>query len=176
VAAASRQLRDILCRNNLNSLAVYAFATSKIQTDEEAMPDGDSLFRLMRMQHYYDSIKVEPHVFYQPDRPTLTDTLSNYLEDVLTIKQQELLPANNTAAPIGPDSQRVNTSLSIEKLGFMLRLFVDTYVFRVNNRKGLTRFMPPTTSPSAATKPSAKRPATASTPTCIRPISRRSWA
>jgi hypothetical protein len=35
----------------------------------------------------------------------------------------------------------VNTSLLIEKLGFLLRLFVDTYVFRVNNWKVLTRFM-----------------------------------
>ena len=41
----------------------------------------------------------------------------------------------------GLDSKKVITSLTVNELGLLVRLFMETGVFRTRNRKGLAQFM-----------------------------------
>jgi hypothetical protein len=136
-----RLLREIICRYNFNSLLIYGYAADRIKKEEEEKDKEDVIFRLMRMQQFYDGVKVEKNLFYQPHRLAFTEMMSDYIQDRIELKHRELIPPDKSITPVGPDSQKVHTNLTMEKLGFFLRLFIDTEVFRINNWKGLTRFM-----------------------------------
>jgi hypothetical protein len=50
-------------------------------------------------------------------------------------------PEESDDSGFGLDSRKVITSLTVNELGLLVRLFMETGVFRTRNRKGLAQFM-----------------------------------
>jgi hypothetical protein len=137
---ARRELREILCRCNMNSLRLYTYATQQWRADTGGEQE-DPVFRLLRTRQLYETITIDPACAYQPHRPALTDMLSAYLRDRIDAHRHQRHTPQGAGGGAGAEGRPIHTTLSIEKLGFFLRLFIDTDVFRVNNKRGLARFM-----------------------------------
>lgn len=72
----------------------------------------------------------------------LTERASRFLLQQSTTDQFTLYESlTHPAKTRGIDDQKIVTSLRSAELGLLLRLFIDTGVFRTRNRKGLSRFM-----------------------------------
>lgn len=141
---AVRKLKDVLCRYNFNSVSLYEYGTMQIEREQEMAKEkstADQIFQLLRLQQYYDSTKVQIGYSFQSHRSPLTVMLSDYIQDIIDVKRSEFILQKATENDASQDSKPLKTSLSVEKLGFFVRLFLDTYVFRSNNWRGISRFM-----------------------------------
>lgn len=98
-------------------------------------------FRLHR-----EALKTIGH--YIPEKPvakkikeifTAANGLGNWMDDCL----EQYIGTNDLQADDNPDvdEQKVITTFTMAELAVIIRLFIETGVFRVRNQKALTRFM-----------------------------------
>lgn len=87
-----------------------------------------------------------PRISEKPPSATKTEDLSVAINELINWMDNHLEQYLVVSASVDPDdpdidAQKVITTFTLPELAVILRLFIDTGVFRVRNRKALTRFM-----------------------------------
>jgi hypothetical protein len=143
----SDRLIELLCYLNINTPLVFQHTMHRIQQEVEGKEYlVEQLPELGRVQRYIRLLKQKPEYRYMESRGSLVDMLEEWVTDFSKIKQlqaqtsEEQVPAKEDGG-FGLDSTKVITSLTVNELGLLIRLFIDVGVFKARNLKGLSRFM-----------------------------------
>lgn len=141
-------LIDKLCYINFNSLLIYEtlkqLITEKASTKEDMVVEIEFLHS---MHEHFNRLPVRNDVYYKPDGRIMTRTLADWLQRQVKTKevQQHTLFIEET--PVTEEEMaetgRIMTTLSIEELALITRLFIEAAVVRVKRSTltALTRFM-----------------------------------
>lgn len=140
------RLTEWLYYLNINTLPVYRYAKAKMArlVDEKAFAT-EQLSELSRIRRYFSWLEHKPGYRYLESRGSIIQMMSGWLEEFTRLKEKEAQESGEDSPPddsgFGLDSKKVITSLTVNELGLLVRLFMETGVFRTRNRKGLARFM-----------------------------------
>jgi hypothetical protein len=143
----STRIMELLLYLNVNTLPIYRHAKDRIMhLVEEKEFALEQLPELDRVRRYISWLEQKPGYRYMESRGSLLRMLTTWLDDVARLKEKEARETADKEAPeddsgFGLDSKKVITSLTVNELGLLVRLFMETGVFRTRNRKGLARFM-----------------------------------
>lgn len=141
-------LIDQLCYINFNSLVVYE--TIKQLIKEKAAAKDDLLAEvefLRSMQEHFKRLPVKGDVYYKPDGRVMARSLADWLQRQVKAKETQQHTLFMEETPVTEEemaeSTKIMTTLSIEELALVIRLFIEVAVFKVkrNALTGLTRFM-----------------------------------
>ncbi len=140
------RLMEVLYYLNINTLPVYRYAKLRMEQIAIGHPLQEAgLAELSRLQRYFNWLEHKPGYRYKKDRGSVVKMLSVWAEDLVHRREKgaagEVVPAASDDDGFGLDSKKVITSLTVNELGLLLRLFMETGVFRTRNRKGLASFM-----------------------------------
>ena len=140
------RLTEWLYYLNVNTLPVYRYAKAKmIRLVEDKAFTGEQLSELGRIKRYFSWLEHKPGYRYLESRGSIIHMMSGWLEEFTALKEKEAKEMGEGKPPddsgFGLDSKKVITSLTVNELGLLLRLFMETGVFRTRNRKGLAAFM-----------------------------------
>lgn len=143
---ATQRIVEFLYRLNINTTSLYRYAKTTIEEDVEDKEFAyQKVSEVGRMKRYLNFLEHKPGYQFVDGRVSLTLMLSTWLEDLNRVKEKEAQEAGEEGkeddSGFGLDSQKVITSLTVNELGLLVRLFMETGVFRTRNRKGLARFM-----------------------------------
>ncbi len=143
----SDRLIELLCYLNINTPLVFQHTMHRIQQEVEGKEYlMEQVPELGRVKRYLRLLKQKPEYRYMESRGSLVDMLEEWVSDFSKMKQlqvqssEEQVPAKDEGG-FGLDSTKVITSLTVNELGLLIRLFVDVGVFKARNLKGLSRFM-----------------------------------
>lgn len=144
--SVSQRLVETLYRLNVNTTGMYRYIKATI---EEVVEDKEyvsgKLPELGRVKRYVHWLEHKPGYQYVAGRVSLARMLSAWLEELGRLKEKEGQKTGDEEkddeSGFGLDSKKVITSLTVNELGLLVRLFMETGVFRTRNRKGLARFM-----------------------------------
>jgi hypothetical protein len=143
----SDRLIEWLCYLNINTPMVFQHTMKRVQQEvEEKDILVEQMPELERVQRYVKLLKQKPGYRYMESRGSLVDMLDEWVSDFSKMKHlQAKTPEEQAFAKeeggFGLDSTKVITSLTVNELGLLIRLFVDVGVFKARNLKGLSRFM-----------------------------------
>jgi hypothetical protein len=120
--STSQQLVEMMVCLNLNSMSVYKYIESTLE--------DKTFFKWLEHRPGYKL--MEGRV-----------SLMRMLEELESQKAKggAAAPEESDDSGFGLDSRKVITSLTVNELGLLVRLFMETGVFRTRNRKGLAQFM-----------------------------------
>jgi len=140
------RLMECLYYLNVNTLPVYRYAKARmVSLVEEKTFAGEQVSVLRRIRRYFGWLEHKPGYRYLESRGSIIHMMSGWLEEFSRLKEKEAQESGEETAPddsgFGLDSQKVITSLTVNELGLLVRLFMETGVFRTRNRKGLAKFM-----------------------------------
>jgi len=140
------RLTEWLYYLNVNTLPVYRYAKAKmVRLVEEKAFAAEQLSELRRIKRYFSWLEHKPGYQYLESRGSIIHMMSGWLEEFTHLKEKEVQESGEDSPPddsgFGLDSKKVITSLTVNELGLLVRLFMETGVFRTRNRKGLARFM-----------------------------------
>ena len=130
----SECLVERLYRLNFNTTTVYRYIKASVL---EGMTDKEPASELGRMRRYIGWLEPRPGYQFVEGRASLIRMLLGWLDERALGNGEE--SADDSG--FGLDSKKVITSLTVNELGLLVRLFMETGVFRTRNRKGLARFM-----------------------------------
>jgi hypothetical protein len=138
--STSQQLVELMYCLNLNSTSIYRYIKSAIlETVEDKDLVSEKLPELNRVKRYIKWLEHRPGYQFVEGRVSLTQMLAAWLEE---LEKQKVVETSDTdESGFGLDSRKVITSLTVNELGLLVRLFMETGVFRTRNRKGLAQFM-----------------------------------
>ena len=145
LSVSQRIVEHLYCLN-INTTPLYRYIKATI---EEVVEDKEFVYQklpeLGRVKRYVNWLEHKPGYQFVEGRVSLTQMLSAWLEELSRLKEKEAQEAGEEGkdddSGFGLDSQKVITSLTVNELGLLVRLFMETGVFRTRNRKGLARFM-----------------------------------
>jgi hypothetical protein len=145
--SVSQRLVELLYHLNLNTTTVYRYIKSTVlELVEDKEFISEKLPELGRVRRYINWLEHKPGYQFVDGRVSLTRMLTAWLEELEQSKVKEALQTGEESkdadeSGFGLDSKKVITSLTVNELGLLVRLFMETGVFRTRNRKGLARFM-----------------------------------
>lgn len=141
-------LIDKLCHINFNSLVVYE--TIKKLITEKATKKNDMVAEiefLRSMHEHFKRLPVKNDMYYKPDGRIMARTLADWLQRQVKAKEAQHHTLFMEETPVSEEEMaetgKIMTTLSIEELALIIRLLIETAVFRVkrNALTALTRFM-----------------------------------
>lgn len=141
-------LIDKLCHINFNSLLVYEAIKRLITEKASAKEDMVAEIEFLRSMHeHFRRLPVRNDVYYKPDGRIMARTLADWLQRQVKAKEAQHHTLFVEETPVTEEEMaetgKIMTTLSIEELALIIRLFIETAVFRVkrNALTALTRFM-----------------------------------
>ncbi|MFT3948159.1 MAG: hypothetical protein QM763_14410 [Agriterribacter sp.] len=141
-------LIDKLCHINFNSLLVYEAIKRLITEKASAKEDMVAEIEFLRSMHeHFRRLPVRNDVYYKPDGRIMARTLADWLQRQVKAKEAQHYTLFMEETPVTEEEMaetgKIMTTLSIEELALIIRLFIETAVFRVkrNALTALTRFM-----------------------------------
>lgn len=143
----TQRIVEFLYHLNINTTSLYRYAKTAIEEDVEDKEFAyQKVSEVGRTKRYLGMLEHKPGYQFVGGRVPLTLMLSSWLEELNRLKEKEAQEAGEEGkedddSGFGLDSQKVITSLTVNELGLLVRLFMETGVFRTRNRKGLARFM-----------------------------------
>lgn len=141
-------LIDQICHINFNSLMVYE-GIKQLITEKTAEKDDliTEIDFLRSMHEHFKRLPVRNDVYYKPDGRVIARSLADWLKRQLKAKEMQHHTLFMEETPVTEEEMaeagKIMTTLSIEELALMIRLFIEAAVFKVkrNALTGLTRFM-----------------------------------
>lgn len=141
-------LVDQLCHINFNSLMVYE-AIKQLITEKAASKDDlvAEIEFLHSIQEHFKRLPVRNDVYYKPDGRVMARSLADWLQRQIKVKEAQHHTLFMEETPVTEEEMaeagKIMTTLSIEELALIIRLFIEAAVFRVkrNALTALTRFM-----------------------------------
>ncbi|TDX01269.1 hypothetical protein [Dinghuibacter silviterrae] len=143
----AQRLVEMMYCLNVNTSSTYRFMKTQVLEALEAKDFvSEKIPELGRIRRYVGWLEHRPGYQYVEGRTSLTRMLSTWLEELARLTEKEAQEAagdevKGDDSGFGLDSTKVITSLTVNELGLLVRLFMETGVFRTRNRKGLARFM-----------------------------------
>ncbi|MFT3749136.1 MAG: hypothetical protein QM768_12495 [Agriterribacter sp.] len=141
-------LIDRLCHINFNSLVVYEVIKQLISEKAVAKDDlMEEIEFLHSMHEHFKRLPIRTDVFYKPDGRVMARCLADWLHRQVKAKEAQHHALFIEETPVTEEEMaeagKIMTTLSIEELALIIRLFIETAVFKVkrNALTGLTRFM-----------------------------------
>lgn len=136
----TKQLIENLCRLNFNRLVFYKFCRNWVI---QKMPAGkDAIYSYSRAGKFFARLKPVAGYAWNHEREPVSIMLRDNLYDLVKFKKREwkeqfFLNGNGN----GRDARKIVTTLTISQLGLIIRLFIETGIFRIKSMRELTQFM-----------------------------------
>lgn len=136
----TKQLIENLCRLNFNRLVFYKFCRNWVI---QKMPAGkDAIYSYSRAGKFFARLKPVAGYAWNHEREPVSTMLRDNMHDLVKFKKREwkeqfFLNGNGN----GRDTRKIVTTLTISQLGLIIRLFIETGIFRIKSMRELTQFM-----------------------------------
>jgi hypothetical protein len=138
-------LYDHLFYLNFNNYHFINYETTRIRNHVEELPSLASQIEYLSyvLKKLYQ-VQVKPSFSLKPNRESLRNLLSNWLEQEITFiekkRQLTLMISPGGARVAEPDTFKVKTSLSVAQLAYSVRLLKESGIIVNDNKAEVIRF------------------------------------